>query len=358
MTRRLPTLSAVRQRGMSLVELMVGLAVGLMLVAGLAALFANASQSSSELEKSVRQIENGRYAVDLLAEDISMAGYFGEAMVADNARTATVSPCTNAAGVRAELQAMAVPASAALPFGIEGLTADEADALSCLANHLPGTPAVVVRRLDTKAVLPAAMAASTLYVQSSFFKGDVNPTFKASTAAGDMTLKNVAGTAPNVVRRYLSRVYYVASCSSDCPPDRPSDNIPTLKRAELRGSQVQVSSLAEGIEHVGFDYGFDANGDGAPDQWIGFSGAASGAAAAASAAGGWRNVVAVRIHVLARTTERTAGFIDDRTYSGGLDGTATFVISPASSPASYGVGFKRRDYTTTTRLNVIAGQRE
>ena len=47
-------------RGMSLIELMVALAIGLILVAGLATLFANSSQSGNELEKSIRQMENGR----------------------------------------------------------------------------------------------------------------------------------------------------------------------------------------------------------------------------------------------------------------------------------------------------------
>ena len=65
-------------RGFSLVELMVAIAIGLILMAGLAVLFANSSQSGNEIEKSVRQIENGRYALELLNEDVSVAGYYGE----------------------------------------------------------------------------------------------------------------------------------------------------------------------------------------------------------------------------------------------------------------------------------------
>ena len=66
--------ASARVRGFSLVELMVGMAIGLVLVAGLSLLFANTSQSGNELNKSIRQIENGRYAMDLLHDDLMLAG--------------------------------------------------------------------------------------------------------------------------------------------------------------------------------------------------------------------------------------------------------------------------------------------
>jgi len=344
MSHSCPPLFPRRQRGMTLVELMVAMAVGLLLVAGLIALYANASQSATELEKSVRQIENGRYAVDLLAEDLSMAGYFGEA-VADG-MAAAVSPCSDGPTMLTDLKAKAAASPAVVPFGVRGLTPDEADALGCLANHLAGTPAVIVHRLDTRAVATTAMAADTLYVQSSFNAAETTATYVASATPGEMVLKDLTG-ATNKVRRYLSRVYYVASCS-DCG----RDTIPTLKRAELVGNSVVISPLAEGIERIGFDYGFDTNSDGTPETWIGLSGGADATVSTAAAALGWGNVVAVRIHVLARNTEPSVAFVDDRSYAGGLSGTATFTVGP------YGDAYKRRDYTTTARLNVVAGQRE
>ena len=59
-------------KGFSLVELMVSLAIGLVLVAGLATLFADSSRTGAEIDKSMRQIENGRYAVDLLSETLAL----------------------------------------------------------------------------------------------------------------------------------------------------------------------------------------------------------------------------------------------------------------------------------------------
>ena len=62
--------------GFSLVELLVSLAIGLLIVSGLTVLFVNSSQSGSELDKSVRQIESGRYAMEVMSDDIRLAGFY------------------------------------------------------------------------------------------------------------------------------------------------------------------------------------------------------------------------------------------------------------------------------------------
>lgn len=345
MKHTLRPLPPKRQRGLSLVELMVGLAIGMILVAGLALLFANTSRSSGELEKSLRQIENGRYAIDLVGEDFSVAGYFGEAMASGGADA--VSPCSDAAAVVADLEAMRAASPAVLPNAVRGFTPTEAAALPCLANHLAGTPAVALRRLDTTAIATTAMTPGEVYVQSSNDASETTATYLAATDPAALVLKDMDG-ATNVVRRYLSRVYYVASCS-DCG----RDTIPTLKRAELRAGGIVVSPIAEGIDNFALDYGFDTSGDGAPDTWLGLNGDADVPESTAAAALGWGNVVAVRIHLVARTTEPSPGFVDERTHSMGLEGTSTLVVTPAANDA-----YKRRVYTTTVRLNSLAGARE
>ena len=66
------------QAGLSLIELMVAMTIGLLIFAGLATLFSNASSSQHELRRTSQQIENGRYAMDVLIQDLQLAGYFGE----------------------------------------------------------------------------------------------------------------------------------------------------------------------------------------------------------------------------------------------------------------------------------------
>ncbi|HSH53582.1 MAG TPA: prepilin-type N-terminal cleavage/methylation domain-containing protein, partial [Methylotenera sp.] len=66
------------QQGFSLVELMVSVAIGLLLLSALATLFVSQSKTRMELDKENRMIDNGRYALDLLSENLSMAGFYGE----------------------------------------------------------------------------------------------------------------------------------------------------------------------------------------------------------------------------------------------------------------------------------------
>src|SRR5688572_13523335 len=67
-----------RSAGFSLVELMISITLGLIVLAVLATIFANASRARAEIERSSQQVDNGRYAVDLLSQDLQLAGYYGE----------------------------------------------------------------------------------------------------------------------------------------------------------------------------------------------------------------------------------------------------------------------------------------
>lgn len=67
-----------RSRGLSLIELMVSLTLGLFLIAGMLTLLARNSNTRSELDKAGRQFENGRYAAQRLSEDLHNAGFYGE----------------------------------------------------------------------------------------------------------------------------------------------------------------------------------------------------------------------------------------------------------------------------------------
>ena len=61
--------------GFSLIELMIGLTVGLLLVAGLGTIYASSVRSQAELQKSAAQIENGRYAMEKISADLHLAGF-------------------------------------------------------------------------------------------------------------------------------------------------------------------------------------------------------------------------------------------------------------------------------------------
>src|SRR5665647_3594938 len=65
------------QVGMTLIEIMIALLIGAFLLGGMLQIFINSKQTYRMQENLSRLQENGRFALDFLAKDIRMAGYWG-----------------------------------------------------------------------------------------------------------------------------------------------------------------------------------------------------------------------------------------------------------------------------------------
>ncbi len=325
--------------GFTLIELMVALALGALILLALMLVFSRNIGNQSELERSTRMLESGRFALDILTEDVLHAGYYGD--INPNILLPTFSDPDPCETTLANLGWATPPGNAAptMPRPIRGIAA--AEVVGCLANRRSNTEAIVVRHIDTGVPIPiGSMVAGNLYMQTTRCTQDIRQMIVSSTAA-DFDLRNAAcepaGTNPPPVSRYVARTYFVASCN-DCA--NGGDGIPTLKRVELVNGQLRTTSLAEGIENLRIEYGVDTTGDGWPDGFV----AATGITGVAPLE--WQNVVAARLHVLARSTQATPGYTDPRTYALG-----PVSVTPADS-------FRRSLMTSTVRLVNVGGRRE
>lgn len=84
--------SNTRQCGLTMVELLVALAVGLFLTAGIIQLMANSNQASRSVNASSFVQENARFALATLAHDIRMAGFLGCRSLSDEGLVVRSSP--------------------------------------------------------------------------------------------------------------------------------------------------------------------------------------------------------------------------------------------------------------------------
>ncbi|HWV04055.1 PilW family protein [Ralstonia sp.] len=335
------------QRGMSLVELMVGMTLGLLLLTALASLYASTSQSRVQLGNSATQIENGRYALDIISQEVALGGFLGDLNLLGTSALATPDVCasaTNALGF--------TNSPATVPVAIYGYAANTNPA-TCLPNLSPNSEILVVRRVSTAAVLPSAIVAGQTYLQDSFCSTDTAP-FVFSSNSADFVLKDKTCTNAAPVRQVSVRAFYLATCDR-CGTG--GDSIPTLKMVEFSNGALQPpNSIAQGIDDVHFAYGVDMDGNGSPDCYVANPGIDNSAACTnvagynwtASAATNWSNVTAVRINVLARTLGVSPGWTDTRSYDMGR-GTLT---------APFNDGYKRHVYAELARVANVAGPRE
>ncbi len=65
------------QRGVTLIELMVSMTIGLLILAGVVYIFSGTRKSYDYNEILARVQENGRFAINILNNDLRMTGYFG-----------------------------------------------------------------------------------------------------------------------------------------------------------------------------------------------------------------------------------------------------------------------------------------
>lgn len=344
-----------RQKGLSLVEMMVGLALGLVVVAALTVLFASNSRARQESEKTSQQIENGRYASQLLLDELHQAGYYGEFNPQSLADPA-VLPDPSAVDVPSLSTAVALPVQGydngtGLPAGVQSLLTDLRSATDVLvmrraSNCVAGTAGCDATDMTSSSYFQTTLCTTQLGVltpANQFLIGRTANLFTTSNPAvtgganppAFLAAKDCA--TPAVLRAYYVRIYFVAN------NDKSGDGIPTLKMAELGAGQFNILPLVEGVEQFQLEYGVDADGNGTPDSYTTDPGNVAN----------WRKVTALKVHLLARNTLATNGYQDQRTYTLGLQANGN-----SNSYGPFNDGYKRHVYTTMARLNNVAGRLE
>lgn len=341
-----------RTAGFSLVELLIAITISLVVLGALATMFASSSRSASEIERTNRQIENGQYSLQILRDDLEHAGFWGRLNVASVPPPASLpDPClTGLADLRA-----------ALPVHIQGL--DNGPALACLGSGVMANQDIlVIRRASTcltgTANCPAV--AGTPYLQpSSCNSGDElrSPNwanfFRLHTDRNELDRTALDCLTPATDRRYLTHIYFLRNFYRTA-----GDGEPTLVRAELGPDGFALVPIASGIEALQLEYGIDTNapgtaGSGAPNGYTASPSTFNGCADTTCALNNWLNVMAVRVHVLARSATPSPGYTDDKRYVLGLNADGSPNVVAAAND-----GFRRHVFQGVIRLTNAAMRRE
>jgi type IV pilus assembly protein PilW len=369
--------------GFSIIEMMIAMTIGLLLLSGLSMIFVNSSNANRELQKTAQQIENGRYAIDVISQDLRHAGFYGHLHdTSAIAMPATIPPDPCEASTAADLlSALRFPvqgyrglihaSNPASNTAASGLPSTCTTALLTAANLKTGSDVLVIRRADTNALAATDVATSNVfYLQASSSLGEVQVgngaaigSNKANGATSVLYLSNGATPPPAApIRRLHVHIYFVAPCSKGsaangaCTGAAGEDTIPTLKRLELTSSgTITLVPLVEGIEYFKIEYGVDTGpaagvnvntgyvGDGTVDAYY-------------QTPPDWTTVIAAQVYLLARNTDSTVDFTDSKTYKLGSAAASDNITVPVATGAN--AKYKRHVYTAAIQLVNPAGRRE
>ncbi|MBE9540362.1 MAG: PilW family protein [Proteobacteria bacterium] len=373
-----------KQRGLSLVELMIAMALSLIIVAAIAQLFASMSRANQEMAKTSSQIENARFTMQFITSDLIHAGYWGSFVPEfDDLTFDDVAPTDFPANVPDPCAPASFPLSDTILDQLIGLPIQVYNAVptacsTVLPNKLADTDVLVVRHANTCAPGDTnceADVSGKLYFQASncdtelgsvVLPNPLNPNYAFDPNGHTRT--QIDCTTLESKRKVIQNIYYIRDYAVTI-----GDGIPTLMRSEfdlVGGTLAQQAAVAlvEGIERfrveLGIDKESDTNlpvdpnsvilwadtsnltsptnrGNGIPEPP--FIHCGTGCTAYQLA-----NVVSVKLYILARADVATPGYTDTKDYKLG-------------SPAAIGPfndSFKRHVFSTTIRLNNIAGRRE
>ena len=354
------------QRGLSLVELMISITIGLLILSALATLFVNQTNTRMELDKSNRLIDNGRYAMEVLSENLRLAGFYGEGELAPPVNLVPFDPCTSD---------LSTPSLSDLrsALGLYVVGYDAAGSSTAIgsppcglvpANLKAGSDILVLRRADTTPKAAALAGGGIHFIQLSSCNSNTESASSVidTTAASYILHKRDCVSAADV-RRFVVQTYFIS------PNNIAGDGIPTLKVIEFDQNYTGTSTvhecvnhatpaaptsncfvitpLVEGIEYLQVEYGIDVGNDGVADSYV------TNCADAVC----WSNVVSVKLNVIARNTETTAGYTNANTYTLGQAGTFGPFPNVVIGGNDKG-GYKRHVYTQVVRLVNPSSRRE
>ena len=238
--------------GMTLIELMVALAIGMFLMVGAVRVFMQGRTTFRVTESVSRLQENGRFALDAVEPDIRMAHFFGltarATKIANRAGPADPNgPGADTCGVNwlidFDNSVQASNGGGPWPWACGAFMGDAA------AN----ADTLVVRRAAQDLTAPAALQAGQLYIHSGRF---VNATiFVGSPAPSGY---NPATSESHAV---VVNGYYIDNQSSLGP------NVPSLRRKVLRSTGViDDEEVLPGVEDMQIELGLDMDATGQPNR--------------------------------------------------------------------------------------------
>ena len=313
--------SARQQRGLSLVELLVAIAIGAVLIFGATQAYVDSRNAYTVNESVSRMQETARYAMSVLEPDIRMANYWGLLKGAE--------PITNKASKTDAVATFAGSAATMcgnnygvdLENGIEGTDASYPPSVQTTCqpfrnNRMPTSDTITVRRASR---IPSASptAVGPLRVCSTHTNGTLATSSTPALCAAALTADPNDPIA--LISDLIVNLYYVDNDSEGA--GTTGNGIPSLRRQWLNPANNSFvdQEIIRNVEDLQVQFGVDRTGGfgtgrGAATQYLE---AGTDLTNLLNSPTKPAQIVSVRIWLLVRADAPEVGFTDTRVYTYG-----------------------------------------
>jgi type IV pilus assembly protein PilW len=327
MNLRPPHTRLAGQRGVSMVELMIAMLLGLFLMAAMLQLFSSNKSTYTNMEGLSQIQENARAGIERLKSRVRMAGYMGcsnlDILEPNNITVPTVNfnanvlitgtdndSNTSNSIVDATDTVSIISATLANTALSADMTADDSDVLLTNPKHFQVNDLMIITDCENADIFRISnIDTSGLVVEH-----------KTTTGVNSSNILSKAYLANSTRVMSMQNVTYSVQDTSRV--DESGNAVLSLFETPTGGARIEIMT---GVEDMQITYGEDTSNDGEADVYRDASTVAS-----------WANVVSIRINLLV-STDRGIG-PDQRTYINLAGATVT------------GDRRMRRAFTTTISL--------
>ncbi len=304
----------VREKGLTLIELMLAMVIGVFLLMGTLTVFTQSRANFRVSDSIARLQENARFALDTIEPDLRLARFWGrnpEPGAIPNPNTDPGFP----AGViiacdTVDSSAARVPPTTYTAWSLNLLqeiwAVDETSGFGHAALGIPCSPATAAQAQSDALIVrhatgqPAAAVAGNIQVHTDHLAGEIFN--NGVVPAGYNALAQTHDVAVNV--------YYVDQ-GSDLDPNVPSLRVKTL----IPGGIHQDQELISGVENLQVQFGIDTTdpNDGIVDRYVDADHAIINPTTPGTIL--TAKVMSVRLWILMRANAQENGFQDRAIYT-------------------------------------------
>ncbi|MCU0841351.1 MAG: PilW family protein [Thiobacillaceae bacterium] len=305
---RPPSRPGSSQAGLTMVELLISIAVGLLVMVAFGYLYMGSRQSFRVQDSVARIQENGRYALEVMGQDLRVTGFVGCGSLTSVTPALTANPNPDAGGG---------PIASLTPATV--LTGTQGPVTLTVYKTTGSGEFLTAAMASPAAAVPIPASARNFAVGSMFLIANCTnaDVFRNSVAIADGTT-DIQHAAANNDSGNLSVAYgpdamvYPFEAIEYHLGNNPAGNSSLYRR--LNGTDQEV---VENVEDLQITYGEDTDADGAVNAYV-----------TANNVADWSRVLAVRVSLLLVSPENNVAtqaqtYVWDTDNDGALDDAVT-----------------------------------